>query len=66
MCRYGFRLPGMEGQIRPEPAGEEREAILRAVEDLLTRDPRPPAHRSAWWEQGIRENADDGEIEEPV
>jgi hypothetical protein len=66
MCRYGFRLPGMDAEIRPEPPGEEREAILRAVEDLLTRDPRPPAHRSAWREQGIRENAEDGEIEEPV
>ena len=56
----------MDAEIRPEPAGEEREAILRAVEDLLPRDPRPPAHRSAWREQGIRENADGGEIEEPV
>ena len=56
----------MDAEIRPEPAGEEREAILRAVEDLLTRDPRPPVQRSAWRKQGIRENADDGEIEEPV
>ena len=57
----------MDAEIRPEPPAEEREAILRAVEDLLTRDPRrPPAHRSAWREQGIRENADDGEVEEPV
>jgi hypothetical protein len=56
----------MDAEIRPEPSGEEREAILRAVEDLLKRDPRPAAHRSAWREQGIRENADDGEIEEPV
>jgi hypothetical protein len=56
----------MDAEIRPEASGEEREAILRAVEDLLTCDPRPPAHRSAWREQGIRENADDGEMEEPV
>lgn len=56
----------MDAEIRPEPSGEEREAILRAVEDLLKRDPRPAAHRSAWREQGIRENADDDEIEEPV
>ena len=56
----------MDAEIRPEPVGEEREAILRAVEDLLTRDPRPPAHRSAWREQGIRENADDNEREESV
>jgi hypothetical protein len=55
----------MDAEIRPEPPGEEREAILRAVEDLLTRDPLPPAQRSAWREQGIRENAEDGEVEEP-
>jgi hypothetical protein len=66
MCRYGFRLPGMDAEIRPEPPGEEREAILRAVEELLTGDQRPPAQRSAWREQGIRENAEDGEVEEPV
>jgi acyl-CoA reductase-like NAD-dependent aldehyde dehydrogenase len=56
----------MDAEIRPEPPAEEREAILRAAEDLLTRDPRPLAYRSAWREQGIRENADDGEVEEPV
>jgi hypothetical protein len=56
----------MDAEIRPEPRGEEREAILRAVEELLTGDQRPPAQRSAWREQGIRENAEDGEIEEPV
>jgi hypothetical protein len=66
MCRCGFRLPDVDGEIRPEPPGEEREAILRAVEELLTRDSRPPAHRSAWREQGIRENADDNEREESV
>ena len=56
----------MEGEIRPEPPGDEREAILRAVDELLTRDQLPSAQRSAWREQGIRENADDDEIEEPV
>jgi hypothetical protein len=56
----------MDAEIRPEPPGEEREAILRAVEELLTGDQRPPAQRSAWRERGIRENAEDGEIEEPV
>jgi hypothetical protein len=56
----------MESEIRPEPPGEEREAILRAVEELMTRNQRPRAQRSAWREQGIRENADDGEVEEPV
>jgi hypothetical protein len=56
----------VDGEIRPEPRGEEREAILRAVEELLARDPRQPGQRSAWREQGIRENAYDGEPEEPV
>jgi len=56
----------METEIRPEPPREEREAILQAVDELLTRDQRPPAQRSAWREQGIRENADDGGVEEPV
>ncbi len=55
----------MDAEIRPEPRGEEREAILRAVEELLARDPRPSSHLSAWREQGIRENADDGSAEEP-
>lgn len=55
----------MDAEIRPKPPGEEREAILRAVEELLARDPRPPAYRSGWRELGIRENADDGSSEEP-
>jgi len=55
----------VEGAIKPEPPTAQREAILRAVEELLTRDPRPPVLRSAWRELGIRENADDGELEEP-
>jgi hypothetical protein len=56
----------VDGEIRPEPPAEEREAILHAVEELLTRDLRPPVQRSAWREQGIRENADDGELQEPA
>lgn len=55
----------MDAEIRPEPRGDERNAILRAVEELLARDPRPPAYRSAWREEGIRENAEDGALEEP-
>ena len=55
----------MDSEIKPEPPRGEREAILHAVEALLARDPRPPAHRSAWREQGIRENADDRELDEP-
>jgi hypothetical protein len=55
----------MDAEIRPEPQIDERDAILRAVEEQLARDPRPLAHRSLWREQGIRENADDGALEEP-
>ena len=51
-------------EIRPEPYGEEREAILRVIEEQLARDSRPPAYRSAWREQGIHENVDDGTDEE--
>jgi hypothetical protein len=64
MCPRGFRLPEVEAEIRPEPRGEERDAILRAVKEQLARDSRPPAYLSAWREQGIRENADDGALEE--
>jgi hypothetical protein len=53
-------------EIRPEPPADQREAILRTVEELLACDPHPPALRSAWREQGIRENAGDGELEEPA
>lgn len=55
----------MDAEIRPEPQADERDAILRAVEEQLARDPRPPSHRSPWREQGIRENLDDGALEEP-
>jgi hypothetical protein len=55
----------VEAEIRPEPPGEERDAILLAVEELVARDPRPPAYGSVWRDQGIRENADDGVPEEP-
>ena len=54
----------MDAEIRPEPQAEERNAILRAVEEQLVRDPRPPSDRSSWREQGIRENLDDGAVEE--
>jgi hypothetical protein len=55
----------MDPEIRPEPQVDERDAILRAVEEHLARDPRPLAQRSLWREQGIRENVDDGGCEEP-
>jgi hypothetical protein len=64
MCPSGFRLPDVDAEIRPEPPVEERAAILRAVEELQARDPRPLSCRSAWRELGIRENADEGALEE--
>ena len=50
-------------EIRPEPSSQERELILRALEEQLAQDRRPAAYRSAWRELGIRENTDD---EEPL
>jgi hypothetical protein len=55
----------VDAEIRPEPKAEERDAILRAVEEQWARDPRPSSQRSPWREQGIRENLDDGAVEEP-
>jgi hypothetical protein len=55
----------VDAEIRPEPTAEERDAILRALEEQVARDHRPPAYRSAWRDQGIRENADDADPEDP-
>jgi hypothetical protein len=41
-------------RITPEP--EERDVVLAAVEQLLSRDPLPAAYRSGWRSRGIREN----------
>jgi hypothetical protein len=43
-------------RITPEP--EERDAVLAAVEELLSHDPVPPAYRSVWRQRGIRENVE--------
>lgn len=48
----------MDAEIRPEPSSEERELILRVLDEQLARDGRPAAYRSAWRELGIRENTD--------
>ena len=53
----------MDAEIRPEPSSQERELILRALEEQLAQDGSPAAYRSAWRELGIRENTDD---EEPL
>jgi hypothetical protein len=43
-------------RIRPEP--EERDPVLAAVEELLSRDPLPPSYRSVWRQRAIRENVE--------
>ena len=46
----------MDFRITPEP--EERNPVLTAVEELLSRDPLPPAYRSVWRQRAIRENVE--------
>ncbi|HSC51443.1 MAG TPA: hypothetical protein VLD16_14370 [Gaiellaceae bacterium] len=46
----------MDLRISPEP--EERDAVVAAVEELLSRDPLPPAYRSVWRQRAIRENVE--------
>lgn len=46
----------MRVEIRPEPAPEEREALLRALAARNGSPERP----SAWWEAGVREAVEDG------
>jgi hypothetical protein len=41
-------------RITPEP--EERDAVLAAVEALLSRDSLPLAYRSGWRLRGVLEN----------
>jgi len=48
-----------EPTITPEPGPEERAAILAAL-DRLTENGPPDAYRSAWREEGIRENSAEG------
>lgn len=46
-----------ELEIRPEPAAEERAALLAA----LALRPRPRAgEHTAWWALGVRENLEEG------
>ena len=46
----------MDVRITPEP--EEQDAVLAAVEELLSRDPLPAAYRSVWRQRAIRENVE--------
>jgi len=47
----------VEAEIKPDPTPEERTAILAALESVSADG--PPAYRSVWREQGVRENDDD-------
>jgi hypothetical protein len=47
----------VEVEIRPEP--DEREAVIAAVQALLSANGTPAAYRSSWRSSGIRENVDD-------
>ena len=49
----------MEPEITPEPSSEERAAILAALQDLNADESAPPAYRSLWRRDGIRENVED-------
>jgi hypothetical protein len=46
-------------RITPEP--EERDAVLAAVEALLSRDALPPAYGSGWRLRGVLENVGEDE-----
>ena len=48
--------PKAEQTITPEPSPEERAAILAAL-SRLAENGLPAAYRSAWREEGIRENS---------
>ena len=48
----------MDYEIRPEPPARDRGAVVAALERLLAGDPVPPAYRSRWREEGVRENVD--------
>lgn len=52
----------MRVEINPEPAPEEREALLKAVAELH----RAAKGGSAWWEAGIREAVEDEPEGAPV
>ena len=49
----------MDARITPEP--DDCDAVLIAVEALLSRDPLPAAYRSAWHRLGVRENLGEDE-----
>jgi hypothetical protein len=46
-------------EIEPQPSPEEREAIEVALRRLIEGPSLPPAYRSAWRAEGIREAVED-------
>jgi hypothetical protein len=44
--------------VRITPESDDRDAVLAAVQALLSRDSLPAAYRSAWRERAVRENVD--------
>ena len=48
----------MDADISPEPAPEERAALVRALEQLAEDDRERDPAASAWWRAGVRENVD--------
>jgi hypothetical protein len=55
----------MELEIEPQAAPEEQEAIRIAFERLAGGAAEPPAYRSIWRQEAIRENALDPGPNEP-
>lgn len=49
----------MEPEITPVPSPEERAAILAALQDPNADEGVPPAYRSLWRRNGIRESLED-------
>ena len=49
----------MKPEITPEPSPEERAAILAALQDGSAGEGLPPAYRSLWRRDGIREGVGD-------
>jgi len=49
----------VEPEITPEPSPEERAAILAALQDQTADEGAPPADRSLWRREGIRESVED-------
>ena len=48
----------MEPEITPEPSPAERAAILAALEEEHADEGAPPAYRSLWRRDGIRESVE--------